>query len=138
MTVLIDTCVIMDFLQNREPFFADAYTVLRYAAMEQFDGFITAKSAADIHYLTRRCTHSEEESRSKLNKLLAIVGLLDTTAEDVFHALSSNTSDFEDAIMIETAVRCDADCIVTRNIKDFSKSPLAVYTPEQFLQELND
>ncbi len=137
MTVLIDTCVIMDFLQNRDPFFTDAYTILRYAAMEKFDGFITAKSAADIHYLTHRCTHSEEESRTKLNKLLAIVGLLDTTAEDVFHALSSNITDFEDAIMIETAIRCKADCIVTRNTKDFSKSPLTIYTPEQFLQELD-
>lgn len=138
MNALIDTCVIMDFLQSREPFYKDALAVLRFAAAEGFDGFITAKSAADIHYLTHRCTHSEEESRLKLNKLLAIVGLLDTTAEDVFHALSSNVSDVEDAIMIETGIRCRVDCIVTRNTKDYSRSQLPVYTPAEFLRELNN
>lgn len=82
--------------------------------------------------------HSEAESREKLNKLLAIVGLLDTTAEDVFHALSSNVSDFEDAIMIETGIRCRMDCIITRKTKDYSKSQLPIYTPAEFLQELDN
>ncbi len=136
MKALIDTCVIMDFLQGREPFYEDAFAVLSFAATEEFDGFITAKSAADIHYLTHRCTRSEEESRIKLNKLFAIVGLLDTMAEDVFRALPSNVSDFEDAIMIETGIRCKVNCIVTRNTKDYSKSRLPVYTPAEFLKEL--
>ncbi|MCD7804637.1 MAG: PIN domain-containing protein [Oscillospiraceae bacterium] len=124
----------MDFLQNRQPFFDDAYAVLRMAVIGEFDGYITAKSAADIHYLTRRCTHSEEESRANLNKLLSIVILLDTTAEDVFHALTSDVSDFEDAIMIETGIRCKADCIITRNTKDFKDSPIKVLTPAEFIK----
>ncbi len=134
MTALIDTCVIMDFLQNRQPFFDDAYAVLRLAIMGEFDGYITAKSAADVHYLTRRCTHSEEESRANLNKLLSIVMLLDTTAEDVFHALTSDVSDFEDAIMIETGIRCKIDCIITRNTKDFKDSTVKVFTPAEFIK----
>lgn len=138
MNVLIDTCVVMDFLQSREPFFEDALTLLRFAAEEKLNGFITAKSASDIHYLTHRCTHSEEESRIKLNKLLSILGLLDTTAEDIFHALSSNVSDFEDAIMIETGVRSRMDCLVTRNLKDYSKSRLLVYTPADLIRELEN
>ncbi|MCD8153826.1 MAG: hypothetical protein LUF78_03890 [Clostridiales bacterium] len=52
-----------------------------------------------------RATHSDKESSSKMNQLLAILGLLDTSAEDIFHAISSDTSDFEDAVMIETARR---------------------------------
>ncbi len=138
MKALIDTCVVMDFLQNREPFFADAYDILRFATIEKFDGFITAKSAADIHYLTRRCTHSVAVSRERLIVLLIIVGLLDTTAEDVCHALSSNISDFEDAIMIETGIRCRMDCIVTRNTKDYSQKRLSIYTPAEFLRELDN
>ena len=38
--------------------------------------------------------------------------------------------------MIETAVRSGADCIVTRNTKDYSKAPLPVYTPEAFIELL--
>lgn len=134
MKALIDTCVVMDFLQRREPFAESACKLFRLAASEQFIGCITAKSATDIFYLTHRCTHSEKESRTKLNQLLSIVGMLDSTADDVFHAIFSEVSDFEDAVMIETAVRSHVDCIVTRNIKDYTKSPVPVYTPEQFVE----
>ena len=138
MKALIDTCVVIDFLQRREPFDKDAVQIMRLAAMNQFTGCITAKSATDIYYLNHRATHSDKESRTKLNQLLAIIGLLDTSAEDIFHAISSDTSDFEDAVMIETARRSGIDCIVTRNQKDYEKSPVTVYSPAEFLRILED
>lgn len=136
MKALIDTCVVMDFLQGREPFAKTARDIFRAAAGELFCGCITAKSATDIYYLTHRCTHSDVESRTKLNKLLTIVELLDSKAEDVFRGISSKVSDFEDAVMIETAVRSRSDCIITRNTKDYSLSPIPVYTPEKFMEIL--
>lgn len=136
MNVLIDTCVVMDFLQRREPFADTACKVFRAAATEQFSGCITAKSATDIYYLTHRCTHSDKESRIKLNQLLSIVGMLNSAADDVFHVISSEVSDFEDAVMIETAIRSRMDCIVTRNTKDYTKSLIPVYTPGQFMELL--
>lgn len=136
MNVLLDTCIVMDFLQNREPFSLAAKSIFRAAATDWFTGYITAKSAADIYYLTHRCTHSDKESREKLNQLLTILGLLDTTSDDVFHAISSPVSDFEDAIMIETAQRSRMDCIITRNTKDYAKASLPVYTPDEFLTRL--
>lgn len=136
MKVLLDTCVVMDFLQNREPFSIPARSIFRAAAAEWFTGCITAKAATDLYYLTHRCTHSEKESRQKLSQLLTIVGLLDTSAEDVFHAISSQTADFEDAVMIGTAVRAQVDCIVTRNARDYAKAAVPVYTPDAFLEHL--
>ena len=64
--------------------------------------------------------------------------MADTSASDIFHALASETSDFEDAVMIETALRFHADCIVTRNIKDYKKSPVPIYSPEEFLRLLTE
>lgn len=134
MKALLDTCVIMDFLQSREPFAENAKKIMQASAMEMFDGFITAKSATDIYYLTHRCTHSDKESRIKLSKLLTIVNMLDSKADDVFNAIPSEISDFEDAVMIETAVRSQMDCIVTRNNKDYARASVTVYTPEQFIE----
>ncbi len=134
MKALIDTCIVMDFLQKREPFADTACKIFRAAAMELFSGYITAKSATDIYYLTHRCIHNDQASRSKLNQLLSIIGMLDSAADDVFHAISSETSDFEDAVMIETAIRSHMDCIITRNTKDYTKSLVPVYTPEQFIE----
>lgn len=135
MKALIDTCVVMDFLQHREPFADDAKAIFLAAACGQFNGYITAKSATDIYYLIHRCTHSDSEARDKLNSLLSIVSMLDTTAMDIFHSLSSDTSDFEDAVMIETASRSHIDCIITRNQKDYKKSAVPVYIPEDFLKK---
>ncbi|MBQ1389884.1 MAG: PIN domain-containing protein [Clostridia bacterium] len=134
MKALLDTCVIMDFLQSREPFAENAKKIMQASAMEMFDGFITAKSATDIYYLTHRCTHSDKESRNKLSKLLTIINMLDSKADDVFSAIPSEVYDFEDAVMIETAARSQMDCIVTRNKKDYAKSSVTVYTPEQFIE----
>ncbi|MCM1135872.1 MAG: PIN domain-containing protein [Clostridium sp.] len=126
----------MDFLQKREPFAQDAKKIMQAAAMELFTGCITAKSATDIYYLMHRCTHSDKESRQKLNQLLTVIGMLDSTADDVFHAIPSNIKDFEDAVMCETAVRSKIDCIVTRNEKDYANSIVAVYTPKEFIKLL--
>lgn len=136
MNILIDTCVVMDFLQSRESFAADAKSIFRAAAQEVFSGYITAKAATDIYYLTHRCTHSDAETRKILNQLFSLVELLDTEANDVLKALSSPVSDFEDAVMIETAVRTHVDYLVTRNSKDYKKSKVAVLTPKEFLNLL--
>ena len=136
MKLLLDTCIIIDFLQSREPFADTAKEIMCAAASESFKGYITAKSAADIYYLTRKCTHSESESRLKLSKLLTIVEMLDSKAEDVLNAIHSDIADFEDAIMTETAIRSEIDCIITRNIKDYEKSPITVYLPQNFIEFL--
>lgn len=136
MRVLIDTCIVIDALQNRQPFAADAQTIFLAAANQQFDGFLTSSSITDIYYLTHRELHSDKETRQALSKLLYLFDLLDTTAMDCRHALLSGMADFEDAVMVESAVRSRMDCIVTRNTKDYDRSPLPVYTPAEFLTQI--
>ena len=65
-------------------------------------------------------------------------GLLDTTALDIRKAISAEISDFEDAVMVETAVHSGVDCIVTRNTKDYTKAQIAICTPEEFIQQINE
>ena len=87
MRVLLDTCVVVDFLQKREPFAQDALRLFRAAAIQEFSGYITAKSATDIFYLSHRTTHSNEQSRILLQRLLDLVGMLDSLGADVRLAL---------------------------------------------------
>lgn len=136
MRALLDTNVIVDALQSREPWAGTAEEIFRAAANRRFIGCITAKASADIHYLTCRCTHSEQAARTALNKLFVLFELLDTSAMDCKRALASETADFEDAIMIETALREDVDCIVTRNLPGFRHSPVKVCAPDAFLKLL--
>lgn len=138
MRVLVDTCVIIDALQSRKPFEEDAQKIFLYSATNKFKGYITAKSATDIYYLTHRLTHSDAETRKILSKLYMIFSLLDTASLDCQKAIFSEVSDYEDAIMVETAIRSEIDCIVTRNIKDYAKSVITVYEPSTFLKILEE
>ncbi len=137
MRVLIDTCIIIDALQSRIPFSEHAQKIFLHAANKQFNGFITAKSCADIYYLTHKVTHNDAETRKILGKLYTLFQILDTASLDCRKALSSEMTDYEDAIMAETALRSEMDMIVTRNVKDYNKTSMKVYDPESFLMLLD-
>ena len=138
MTAVIDTCVVIDVLQNREPFSKSAIDVFMAVSNRKVAGVLTAKSILDIYYIIRRSLHSESETRAAVNKLLMLFDVADTFAADVRMAVSSETSDYEDAVMIETAKRIGADCIITRNTKDYSASEIPVFTPDEFLERLGN
>ena len=137
MRALIDTCVIIDALQNREPFARSAQTKFLMAANHQYVGCITAKASTDVYYLMHRHTHDDKASRAVLQKLFTLFDVLDTAGMDCRRAIPSPVSDFEDAVMIETAARAEVDCIVTRNTHDYAKSSVPVYSPEQFIGQFD-
>ena len=68
--------------------------------------------------------------------LLIPTKILDLQATTVVETLSSDWKDYEDATQNATALKAEADCIVTRNKKDFSESSLPVYTPAELLELL--
>ena len=136
MRAFIDTCVVIDALQSREPFAKDAQDIFLAAANNLYLGYISAKSVTDVYYLMHRHTHDDKASRDILNKLFALFDVLDTAGIDCRKAVLSPVSDFEDAVMVETALRSEVDCIVTRNLRDFTKSPVPVHEPKAFLKLL--
>lgn len=138
MRVLVDTCVIIDALQSRVPFAEAAQKIFIYSANKQFEGYITAKSVTDICYLTHRLTHNDAETRKILSKLFTLFHLVDTTSLDCRKAISSEIGDYEDAIMVETAIRSEMDCIVTRNVKDYVKSSVKVCEPSALIKLLEE
>ncbi len=134
MNVIVDTCVIVDFLQQREGFQEDATTLCFLVAKGTVAGFLTAKSITDIYYLMHRSLHSDTKTRQLLKNLLLSYGILDTTATDCRNAITSPMGDFEDAVLAETAYRTGVDYIVTRNVRDYDRAIVPVITPHDFVQ----
>lgn len=134
MVILFDTCIILDHLLNREPFNKTSREVLKLSGQLRFDGLVTVKSIADIHYILKRSLHDEERVRKVMHHLLQIVGVADSATIDLYSALSSNTNDFEDALLMETANRVHADYIVTRNLKDFKNSKVPAIPPQKLIE----
>jgi hypothetical protein len=46
------------------------------------------------------------------------------------------TKDFEDAVQIASALADNLDFIITRNVKDYEKSPVKALTPAEFMKQL--
>ena len=138
MVIVFDTCVIMDHLVCRKPFYEYSRKLLEISGNHRFNGVISAKSAADIHYLLKKYLHDEGEVRKRMNILMTFVGIVSTDAFDVHAALTSNIVDFEDGILSQTASRIGADYIITRNVKDFKYSRVPAILPEDFLKLLPD
>ena len=134
MVILFDTCIILDHLLSREPFNKTSREVLKLSGQLRFDGLVTVKSMADIHYILKRNLLDEERVRKVMHNLLQIVGVVDSATIDMYSALSSNTNDFEDALLMETANRIHADYIVTRNLKDFKNSKVPAILPQKLIE----
>jgi len=140
MKALLDTNVIVDTLQRREPMFATSSKVIIAIAANQLQGYVTSKEIADIHYFSRKQFAGQEKTDKKARKviegLLLFLDIIDTTGEDCKKALTIENNDYEDAIMINSAVRSNIDCIITRNPKHFKLSPIPIYSPEEILKLL--
>lgn len=61
--------------------------------------------------------------------------IIDLKGDVVTWALSCDWRDYEDATQFKSAIFEDADCIVTRNKKDYVKATIPVYTITEFVQE---
>lgn len=135
-TALFDTCIVLDVLQKREPFFDDAHKLFLAVANRRIKGCLTAKSILDIYYLFHRQCHSVDETRKSISALLNLFEILDTSAIDCRKALLSGISDYEDAVMTETAIRERVDCVVTRNLRDYRNSSMTILSSEDLAAKI--
>ena len=132
--ILIDTDVILDFFFDRKPFSENSSIILNMCERKQIQGFVTPVIISNSYYLLRR-TAQHNKVIDKLKQLLSITDVLNMNKQIVENALNSDFKDFEDALQNFAAVsNRGIDVIVTRNVKDFKKSEIAVLTPESFLK----
>ena len=141
MRVLLDTNVIVDVLQRREPWFSDGQKIFYAAANRQITGCITAKEATDIYFFSRKQFAGQEnvdaKARQVMMKLYELFELIDTLGEDCHRAVIIENGDYEGAMMIAGAGRSGVDCIVTRNKEHFRLSPVPVYSPAEFAEKIS-
>ena len=138
MRVLIDTNIVLDVLLRRADFFDASYNVLKLSAVGKSEIFVTASAITDIYYFLHRANKDAEKSKELIIKFLNLVAIADTTGSDIMNALLSKMLYFEDAVAGAIAKRIKAECIVTRNTKDFSNSPVPVIDPKDFLAQISD
>lgn len=132
MKLLIDTNVVLDVLQRREPYVRDSALMWKLCETERAEGFVSALTIANLFYIMRKDLN-EEKIEGILQMLPLIFQLTELRPADLIQAGKMRWKDFEDAVQYATAQRIHADYIITRNIRDFQKSEIPAVTPEEFL-----
>ena len=136
ITVLIDTNIFIDVLQDRIPFTDNSQAVIGLVTQKKVKGAVAAHSITNLWYILRK-THSDEERRNYLLSLFELFDVVSIDKNRLVAALeNSNFKDFEDCLQDECACAINADYIITRNAKDFECSMVKVLTPEEFLENL--
>ncbi len=135
MVLLIDANVILDVLMNRQDFVRDSSMIWKLCETEKAKGYVSALTFANLVYIMRKQLNPEA-IENIYRKLSLIFTFTDLCESDLTRAAELNWSDFEDAVQSVTAERIHADYIITRNVRDFSKSKVMAFTPSELLARI--
>ena len=136
MKIVFDTNVIMDVIAERDPFVEVSAKAFDLIDRDGVTGAMTANTATDIFFLYQKRQPDLRKCKEALKKLVLALEVLDTTRALCLMALESPISDFEDALLVESAKQWSADYIVTRDENGFDDSPVKAISPEELLRRV--
>ena len=98
---------------------------------------VSALSFINTVYLGKKYKFPIDEVFSKLRMIADFVDVVDLRGQNVIDMLGSGWKDYEDATQYRSAIEEQADCIVTRNKKDYKSSTIEVFTPAEFFDKMD-
>lgn len=133
MKVCLDANIVIDVV-GASPDMLTSYAAWDVCLTRGYEVSIPASSLQTIVYVVpARKFKSKSKARETMAFLMDDCTLLDLAVSDCKLAFESPMSDFEDALIAYAALRHNVDLIITRNKKDFGRSPVPAMTPEEFL-----
>ena len=136
MRVLVDTDVVLDLLLERQPFVEAANALFELIAQGACDGYVSAITPINVFYLGRKLKGAAQTKRS-IGELLTVISVCPVDSNVLQHALALPFADLEDATQHACATASGLEAIITRNLDDFKNATLPVYSPTEFLNQLN-
>jgi predicted nucleic acid-binding protein len=129
--LFLDTNIVVDLLDRREPFCHDAARLFTMAYNKQVQLTVSPITFSTASFLLHK--HGTESVRNLLANFRQLVHVATTDQRTVDDALASQFKDFEDAMQYYTALKAKSEVIITRNGKDFAASRIPVMTATEYL-----
>jgi predicted nucleic acid-binding protein len=107
MRILFDTNIVLDVLEERDPYHADAATLFSAVDRGWLTGLLCATTITTIHYIARQ-TLGAGRTREQLRKILGMFIVAPVTHAIIVDALELGFPDYEDAVLHEAAESADA------------------------------
>lgn len=130
MKILYDINIILDVLLNRDPFVDLSAKLVSLAEKNVIDGYLCATTMTTIDYLISKA-HNRGRANSEVQKLLDMFHIAEVNKRVLELSINSNFHDFDDAVQYYSGECLNIDGIVTRNIKDYRQTRLAIYSPSE-------
>jgi predicted nucleic acid-binding protein len=132
--LFIDSDVVIDFFTDREPHANPASELFELNEKGNVILYLSAVSINNIYYIIRKFL-GHKKTLEVVETLTEMTEVIGTTKKEILQALKNNFSDYEDSIQYSSALTIKGlDAIITRNIKDYKNSDIAVMTPLSFLK----
>ena len=133
--ILLDTDILIDIALDRRPYSESASKLLDLIEFGSESACIAWHSISNLYYLVSPI-RGDMSTREFIVELTRFVEVATTNSESIRYAAELPMSDFEDAMQVAAACACGARNIVTRNIRDYVRSPIPAVSPQQALAEL--
>lgn len=129
MRLLIDTNVVFDVYQRRQPAYSASNHLLKLARRGRVEAAVASQTVANCFYVFRKPVLPFVR-----DSLLAWLDVAAGDAHQIKTCLNLGMTDLEDALQVAAALDWKAAFILTRNVRDFRRSPIPVLTPEAWIK----
>lgn len=136
MKVLFDTNVVLDVLLDRKPFNEAALKLFANIEEGKITGLLGATTITTTFYLTTK-VFNQSHAHNLIKDLVLIFEIAPINRIIIEESLENTFNDFEDSISHSAAIHSGAQAIVTRNLSDFQKATIAVYSPDELIKILS-
>jgi len=133
--IVIDINILMDFLFKREGHERVA-EIFNICLKGKIKGFICAHEITTLFYFLNKTVKDKIKIKKTLSCIMNRFEIIEVNAGILNRALTSEISDYEDAVIEASSVEKKIEYILTRNIKDFKKSAVKAVPPEELLTML--
>ena len=133
--IFLDTNFVMDLLaRGDEGLESNAIKVLEIGKRRRAKFYVSFLTVANFAYIYRK--QSRENLIYNLKKCCKLFEVISNDKSNILKAIKRNSSDFEDALQLESALTKKCDCILTRDPKGFETSPIPILSPLEFLESM--
>ena len=133
--ILLDTDVLIDVALDRHPHADPAAELLDRIEHGAEAAFVAWHSLSNLYYLVTPALGGVS-ARDFIVELTRFVAVATTDTDSIRYAAGLPMADFEDAMQVAAARACGARHIVTRNVKDYARSPIRAVAPQEALSGL--
>ena len=133
--ILLDTDVLIDVALDRHPHAGPSSELLDQIEQGAESAYIAWHSVSNLYYIVAPA-RGGLSARDFIVELTRFVEVATTDTEAIRYAAGLPMGDFEDAMQVAAARACGARHIVTRNVRDYERSPIRAIDPQEALTEL--